>query len=134
MLLKIDRTLAHWATAQPWINAACKEGDGWFDIGFVEELLQQGKAVLWIASDEAGPHAACITAVEDFSDGRRVAEICFAGGRDVICDLPRFVSDLEAWARLQGANEIMFRGRRGWLKPYAKLGFKEIAITMRKAL
>lgn len=123
----------HWLRLRPWIKDACTHSDGWWTIEALDTLLRDGAALLWVLRDNETPIAGVVTQIEDW-DGERVAVIVSTGGSGVIDALADHLPTLEAWARASGATQMLFRGRRGWAKPYRKLGYEEIAITMRKAL
>lgn len=96
-------------------------------------MLVDGLAQLWILKDGGEAVAAVVTAISDW-DGRKVAEIVLTGGSKVIESLDEELPVIERWARDLGAEEVIFRGRRGWARLYKPLGYEEIAVTMRKAL
>lgn len=132
--LELDVECAAFSVCRPWLEDACTRCDGWWTIEAVEQMLADGTALLWVLVDDAHQiFAAVVTALADW-DGRKVAEIVLTGGKQVIENLESELSAIERWAREAGAQEILFRGRRGWARLYKPLGYEEIAVTMRKAL
>lgn len=124
---------SQWPAVRPWIENACTKGDGWWTIGALENLLADGKAALWVLSDDTGPIAAVVTTICDW-DGDKVAEIVITGGEGILENAPEHFGKIDAWARALGAVEIVMRGRRGWARALKPHGYEEIAVTMRKAL
>lgn len=131
MILSRDDDCRSWHVVRPWIDDACTRCDGWWTIEAVERMLVDGLAQLWILKDGGEAVAAVVTAISDW-DGRKVAEIVLTGGSKVIESLDEELPVIERWARDLGAEEVIFRGRRGWARLYKPLGYEEIAVTMRK--
>ncbi len=128
--LILDSNLDHWPHVQHWIADACEHGDGWWTPALAEELLRQGKGALWVLTDGRTPVAAGITALAG-----KTAECVLAGGQSVVPVLTEeIMPKVEAWARAQGATEVVARGRRGWSRSMKRSGYDEIAVTMRKGL
>lgn len=76
-------------------------------------------------------HAALVTKIEEFPDGKRFCLLLSAGG----CRVHDWKSQLpvvEDWAKSEGCVELRIYGRRGWLRVLD--GFKEREVTMVKAL
>lgn len=133
MRLEQDPDGRSWSSVRGWIDEACTHCDGWWTIEAVENLLVEGKALLWVLTSAGDAKAAVVTAICDW-DGRKVAEIMLTGGTGVIESMGSELPAIEHWARDNGAVEIYARGRRGWARLYKPLGYDEISVTMRKAL
>jgi len=129
----IDAEHRHWSQARPWLEKACNEADGWWTIEALEQLLRDGKALLWVLAQDGEPIAAVVTTLCDW-DGREVAEILVTGGTGILAGIADHFWKIEHWAKSHGAREIMLRGRRGWVKALKSRGYDEIAVTLRKAL
>lgn len=132
-MLHRDDACAAWHSVSHWIDDACDHGDGWWTSKAIAELLADGRATLWILSDGEKPRAAIVTAIAMWED-KPVAEFIAQGGDSVNANIAEHLPTVEAWVRAQGAEEIVFRGRRGLTRVYKPYGYEEIAVTLRKAL
>ncbi len=123
----------HWPVVRPWIETACTKGDGWWTIDALEDLISDGRAVVWVLASNGVPIAGVVTTICDW-DGRKVAEIIITGGEGILEHAPEHFGQIDIWAKAHGASEIVMRGRRGWARALKPHGYEEIAVTMRKAL
>jgi hypothetical protein len=125
-----DDACQNWSICRAWIEDACNNGDGWWTVQALVDMLCEGRAVLWVLKNDETPVAAVVTAIADH-DGERVAEIIAAG---ILAGIETELPKVEAWAVENRATSIVLRGRRGWSRAYKSQGYEEIAVTMRKAL
>jgi hypothetical protein len=112
---------------------ACDECDGYWTTKAILEGFLSGKLTMWLLADDETIYAGIGTTIEDW-EPRKVAVITVAGGSRVLEAMGEQFKVIEDWARVNGAEEIIMRGRKGFLKPYQRQGFELCAITMRKKL
>lgn len=128
-----DLSVQHWPVVRPWLENACEECDGWWTIDALEDLVNEGRALLWLLKQDGIPVAAVVTTIANW-EGKRVAEILVAGGEGLIDAAEPHFNKIHEWARSLDVPEIFFRGRRGWARALKSFGYDEIAVTLRKAL
>lgn len=119
-----------WQRCRPYIEAAvyrtaqtvCKDIQSGqteqtlFTIEDIEHGISEKRMQFW-----PGRHSAGITQVEEH--GSRVdVHLLFAGGR--LGELLAMAASLEVWARVIGADRVVFHGRRGWQRVMAKRGYR----------
>lgn len=111
-----DRIGEIWPHVRAFVEAAFAECRGDDDAELVHDDLAAGRALLWIAWDDAGKRivAASTTKLLDVKRGK-VCLITSCGGRGVGSNRwVHLISDIESYAKAEGCKYVRFEGRRGW--------------------
>lgn len=93
-----------------------------------------GVRQLWLILDEKDRFVSfCLTNVRTVdATGVKVVTLTSHAGEAGINCVPEMCSQIEAWAKDQGAQFTAAEGRRGWSKALAKQGYREYAVIFRK--
>ena len=94
--------------------------------------LLRNEMKLWLASDETGPVACCVTRIEKFPRSTVCAILILSG--DNMAEWFKFLPDIEDWGRSKGADCAQCVGRKGWTRILAGPGYEPMATIYRKAL
>ena len=104
----------------------------------IREMVISGRRQLWAGVDEATGEfvVAAVTQISPRASGAVHMEIILTGSAPHTVDqwFDKSVDALEEYGRLNGADRLIFYGRRGWGKLYNKRGYKEYYVAMSKDL
>lgn len=114
-----------WERCKGWIEAGL-EGSP-LTIGDVKDRLDAETAILW-----PGKASAIVSEFITYPSGLRAASVMSAGGE--LVELRSMIPGLEAFARLNGASEVIFDGRMGWKRALRDDGYELASIILRKTL
>lgn len=119
--------------ALPFIKLAMEQSDERVTLDSILEDLANHERQLWVIKDQDEYIAAVVTMIYTNASGKKVGEISLAGGKDH-AKWRNFTAGVCAWFKAQGCDFCDIVGRMGWLREYAKDGFKPINVQVRKAL
>ena len=122
-----------WPLVEDWILAGMARAEPLGDIQQVREEIRQTRMQLWVV--QAGQYlcAAFTTRVQQCPDASYV-ECLHVGGQRVEEWLTLAVETVEEWATDAGAQYAKLRGRKGWQRKMAPLGYVPESVTLRKKL
>lgn len=117
MQVPVEQLAEVWPLVHKHIDDACARSRGRFSAATTFELIAAGDWQLWVVWDEGEKkHLATITTkISEFPTGLRVGEIIICTGeqRNKWVDL---ISELEEWARANGASVAQVWARKGWTR------------------
>jgi hypothetical protein len=102
-----------WPLVAPLIHAAMKRG-GIGAFAPVEESVLAGRALVWLATEDAKIHAAAVTQLAQ-TEWRKVCEIVACGGNNRARWL-HLIERIENFARAEGCAATRIIGRKGWAR------------------
>lgn len=120
----VPPVVEHFERCKPWLVDAL-EG-GFYTIDDVMRAIAENRAQFW-----PGKNAAIVTEVDQISQ-KRVIRVWLAGGD--MDEIIQMSHGIESWARLQGCEEVLIEGRKGWERMLKPQGYELFSITIRKAL
>ena len=130
-----DKALAAWWKILDWVVQACERGDGSWTSLEAQRQVAIGNCGLWLIVDQSGGlHGFALSATEKWPDGSIVGVVVMAGGRGG-AHWHSLISNLERWAAAWGADRMIVRGRKGWLrwlKDYRLVEWEPRCCTMEK--
>lgn len=108
-----------WDRCSPWLRTALERGgtEG-FSLSDARAAVDEGRAQFWPGHESAG-----------VSEVTRDFHIWLFGGRlSEMWAMERAVSD---WARAQGCSRITIKGRKGWERVMAPLGYRAKTVLVK---
>jgi len=113
-------------------------GLGEYTIDQIRDLVISGRQQLWVGLDPDTDTfvVAAVTQINPRVSGQKHLEIILTGAvpHTLKSWFDPSVDALEEFGRLNGANHLIFYGRRGWRKLYEKRGYREYYVAMSKEL
>lgn len=112
---------ADWARAAPHLQAALDRGgrEG-FTLDEVKQRVLEQRALFWPGRDSAGVSEVTPPAFHIW---------LFGGARSEMWAMERAVSD---WARGEGLARVTIKGRRGWERVLAPLGYRKETLLVKE--
>lgn len=102
---------AIWPLASPFIKRAMERGIA--DFAEIEQLVLDGSALLWVATDGADIFAAAVTQFYS-ANGKLSCHVNAIGGKDRKRWLPLMLDKIERYAMAAGCTSMISVGRKGW--------------------
>ncbi len=118
-----------WQEVSPLLNQAIEYSDGKFSLSDVYHLLRERDMQLWVAYNNSGLKACCVTQIIPYPQ-KKVMFLVFSAGIDSENWL-HFTETLNEFAKEQGCTSSEILGRRGWKKKMKQFGFEEIHTVFR---
>lgn len=94
----------------PHVANALRHAEGTHTVEDVQQLLIEGKAILWPAIDSA-----VVTQIRD-TPQKRLLHIFLAGGQ--MAEIRDLMPIIYAWAASHGCVGATFTGRKGWERTF----------------
>lgn len=116
-----------WPVAGPWTADALEKGAAVVSADDVLAAVECGQIGLWLVLEDSTPVASFTTLVE----GGGLTWFTL-GGHGVERWLPDCEKLVTALARSMGCRRAQLRGRRGWARKLAPMGWKESSVTLTK--
>ena len=119
-----------WPVIEPWVKRALARGAVNYDAADIRRELLCRDMKLWLAMDGSRIAACCITKLGAYPK-LRICSIIVIGGTGMANWL-HFKSEIEAYARENGAEALEGVGRTGWER--AAKDWDKVATIYRKML
>lgn len=107
-----------------WIEAALAYSGGTHTFEDVCNGVLSGRMQLWPAEN-----GCCVTEIVSYPQKTVLNGFLAGGDMGRILDM---IPAIENWARLQGCDGVELTGRRGWVRVFAPMDYRETAVTLRK--
>lgn len=126
-----------WPIVEPWIASALKRAD--HSSEDVRAHIERGTMQLWLAWDpgrSAGagkPVGCCVTELIESPRGRCCNVVVVAGSRFDEA-YSAMEPDIIRWAASWGCVRLQMTGRKGWVRKLAGHGWRQIMVTLEKAV
>jgi len=125
ILKAVPKSNDQWDRCKQWIEAGLENSP--LTIEDVRKAVEGGGAILW-----PGKNSAIVSEFIDYPSGLRTAAVMSAGGE--LEEIRAMTPGLEAFARLNGASEVLLEGRLGWKRALKDDGYELASVTLRKKL
>lgn len=132
MLLTHNAFLENWGVIRGLLNKGKSAYDGYYHLEDFAKLVILGSLHPWLFMRGDEVFGLSLVEILDFPKGRK-ARILFYAGTDPEAAMAA-TTNIEAWARQIGANELQIVGRLGWQKMGQEQGFKPLAVTLSKPI
>ncbi len=113
-----------WNEIEPYLNDALSYGQGEHTKQEIYNALCGRDMQLWVAYNDSGCLAMCITQIHYFPRCKRLS-LLYAGGEEMETWVHHWHT-IKEWAKEQGCTKCRFYGRDGWQKKFKCFGFKKI--------
>ena len=109
-----------------WIEAALEHGGNTHTFEDVKQGILEGRMQLWPAED-----GCCVTEIVVYPRKKVLSGFLAGGDLSRVIDM---IPDIEAWAVAHGCAAAEITGRRGWVRAFGPIGYREAATNIRKEL
>lgn len=130
-VISVPHSYAHaiWPLASPFIKRAMERGIA--DFAEIEQLVLDGSALLWVATDGADILAAAVTQLYN-ANGKLSCHVNAIGGKDRKRWLSLMLDKIERHATAASCKSVISVGRKGWQR--VRPDYNVRGIVLEKAL
>ena len=104
-----------WPDIASWISGVVERSDGRWSIELIAKQFLSGNWQLWVVWDGEAVAAVIGTEIYVEGTGMNLARVVFTTGTGA-AKWTHLLSDIEDWARDQGAVKLEMMARKGWAK------------------
>lgn len=109
-----------WGRCAPWLKAALdRGGTQGFTLDEVKQRVAEGRALFWPGHNSAG-----------VSEVTRDFHIWLFGGE--LSEMWAMERDVSDWARAHGLSRVTIKGRKGWERVLAPLGYRPQTLLVKE--
>ncbi len=122
--LEIDQVDRVWDACIPLLQKAIDRSEGYYDIDDLYQIVKKGQQDLWVMFDKEILLAGTTKIVH--YPNKSVLEIPFVATKDndSVDDFRSMMTQIEGWAKEQGAEATAFAARIGWKKLFPDFELK----------
>ena len=104
-----------WPDISSWISGVVERSDGRWSVELIAKQFLSGNWQLWVVWDGEAVAAVIGTEIYVEGTGMNLARVVFTTGTGA-AKWTHLLSDIEDWARDQGAVKLEMMARKGWAK------------------
>jgi hypothetical protein len=122
----------YWPQILPYLKNAINYANGRYGIDDIYSNIKSSLMALWIAYNNDGIHAACVTQIIRYPQKKCLA-VLFCGGKNVngwVHFLKTIIEDSKQYQ----CESVEIWGRPGWQKLLGAMGFKKTHIILNAEL
>lgn len=127
--LEVDQVDRAWDACAPILQRAIDRSEGYYDIDDLYQAVKKGHQDLWVMFDEEILLAGTTRLVH--YPNKSVLEVLFVATKDndSVDDFRSMMSQIEEWAKEQGAESTAFAARPGWKKLFPDFKLQHTLMT-----
>ena len=134
--IPVEHVSDYWDQVSLLLKKGVDESGGRYDLASLYSQIVQGEQQLWVVFAVSNEIVAAVTTQFCVYPLKTNLSVVFCGSNETMGgtsgNWKKAMSDLIDWARHLNCDSIEFDGRRGWLKVFKSLGFRESYVAIER--